>query len=182
MRITISTSEYNKLISIARSKFPNCYEDVVHDAVLLELDFKGCLSKIKGFSYSYRTVKEVDLTNNYQEKVCTKCNKCLPIAFFALKESRNVIYTRNVCKTCINIQQKEWRNNNPEKFKKSRRAYDERNKEQKRARNKKWEDKNRDYRKEYMRQWYVKNKKKKDEYTVQYLAKKKLEKLTLKQI
>ncbi len=123
MRVKISISEYNNLLSIAKNRFPNCYEDIVHDALLLGLDFEGSKQKLKSLSYDYFTINEVDLTKKYEEKVCIKCNKCLPIACFGIYKKPHMISTRNVCKECKRIQEENWVNNNKERVKENKRLY-----------------------------------------------------------
>jgi hypothetical protein len=199
----ISEQEYKKLISIARSRFPNCYEDVVHDAVLLGVSFDECAKRLKGLSFNYFTVNEVDLTDKYEEKVCIKCNKCFPISCFGIYKIKNITSTRNVCLSCNSVSQKnsyskwvksnrehltkyqkkyhkEYYKNNKEQMLEYGKQWRENNKEYVTEYAKKWRSENSDYRKEYFKEWYAKNKKKKNDYTSRYRAKKKLEKLTFK--
>lgn len=157
----VTEQEYNRLISISRNKYPDCYEDIVHDAILLGLDFEGCIQRLKGLSYNYFTVKEVDLTDKYEEKVCIKCNKCLPISCFGIYQIKNITSTRNVCLSCDSVIQKnnysKWIENNPEYHKE-------------------YYKNNREYRIAYAKQWKKNNPDKVKEEKARYRAKKKLEK------
>ncbi|MDV4024430.1 hypothetical protein CMT52_08795 [Elizabethkingia anophelis] len=161
----ISEQEYNKLISIARTRFPNCYEDVVHDAVLLGLSFNESIQRLKVLSFNYFTVNEVDLTDKYEEKVCIKCNKCLPISCFSIYKIKNITSTRNVCLSCDSNMRKKsysiWLGNNPEYHKE-------------------YYKNNREYFIGHVKQWKKNNPDKVKEQKARYYAKKKLEKLTFK--
>lgn len=187
----ISEQEYNKLISIARSRFPNCYEDVVHDAVLLGVSFDECAKRLKGLSFNYFTVNEVDLTDKYEEKVCIKCNKCFPISCFGIYKTKNITSTRNVCLSCNSVLQyksyQRWLENNHEYSK----QYYKDNKEYRVAYSKQWKKDNPEYHKQYYKdnrecriayakQWKKDNPDKVKEQKARYRAKKKLEKLTFK--
>ncbi|MDV4024914.1 hypothetical protein CMT52_11280 [Elizabethkingia anophelis] len=164
----ISEQEYNKLISIARSKFPNCYEDVVHDAVLLGLSFDECAKRLKWLSFNYFTVNKVDLTRKYEEKACIHCNRCLPISCFRIYTAKNLISTRNVCIDCCSKNDKkwnsenpdyhreylkEWRKRNPKKVKKHNSDNYINNKDKIKEGQQKWQSENKMYRKEYFKMW-----------------------------
>ncbi|OBS12811.1 hypothetical protein ATE49_15345 [Elizabethkingia miricola] len=170
MAVSISTSEYNKLLSIAKNRFPNCYEDIVHDAILEGLNFEECQRKIKTFSYKYKTISEVDLTALYQEKVCIKCNKCYPIAFFDVYKKENVTSTYNICKDCVNKRTLEWRANNRVKVRKYNKKWYDNNKESKLRYNENYRLQNNDRVKEYVKQWKANNKERVKEHSKKWYA------------
>lgn len=160
----ITIEEYNELLYIAKYQHPSCYLDIVHDAISLGLNFKECLKKFKSLSHNYVTIKELNLLNEFTEKVCIKCNTVLPIAYFNIRRDKNILTTRNICKECANAQCRKWSKENPDKIEAYRDKYRIKKgikkrvcipvEDQKKARSeskKVWEQENKRYRSEYSR-------------------------------
>ncbi|MCT4238444.1 hypothetical protein [Elizabethkingia anophelis] len=180
MTVSISTSEYNKLLSIAKSRFPNCGNDIVHDAILLGLDYNGCLKELKGFSYNYKTANEVDLSQKYEEKVCIKCNKNLPISCFKVYKIKNTISTYNVCIECRaeynRAFSREYYHKNKEKCIEKNRNYKKNNQEKVKATRKEYVENNKEKILEIHRNWVKNNPEKMKEYNIRRVKKNKLAK------
>lgn len=164
----VTEREYNRLISISRNKYPDCYEDIVHDAILLGFDFEGCIQRLKGLSYNYFTVKEVDLTDKYEEKVCIKCNKSLPIAYFPVYRLKNLTSTKNVCTDCKSIQDAEYREQHKDEYRLYKREWNRNNKDRVAVYSENYWKNFKEVKQEYNKQWWKDNPEKAKEYRTKY--------------
>lgn len=88
-----------------------------------------------------------------QLKVCTRCKIAKTLEYFH-KTKKNKDGLKHICKDCSKIVDKEYREKNKEKLKKSR----EENKEQRILWKKDWDEKNKEHVKQYNKEYVTKNK------------------------
>jgi flagellar biosynthesis GTPase FlhF len=95
-------------------------------------------------------------------KKCSKCGEVKPLTEFYKHEStKDRLFT--YCKVCKNKQNKEYRENNPEKVKETRKKYYKNNLEKIKEQNRKWVENNLEKVKENQKEWARKNRDKRRE-------------------
>lgn len=57
-----------------------------------------------------------------ETKLCKCCNKTLPVELFTFNDKSRG-YRKSKCKKCRTFEQKDWRKNNPEKHRQSKKNY-----------------------------------------------------------
>ena len=100
-------------------------------------------------------------------KVCSKCKIEKPLTEYH-KSKKTKTGVRSFCKKCRNAYEAEYRENNPEKVKASRKKYRENNREKVRASQKRYEENNPEKIKAYRKEYVEKNREKRKAYLKKY--------------
>ena len=92
-----------------------------------------------------------------ETKVCSKCKKEKEICeFYKNNQKKDGLHPS--CKVCVNNHVKIYKEENPEKVKKSKQKHYLKNKEKYSNLNKKWKEKNPEYMTTYSKDYYIKHK------------------------
>ena len=115
-------------------------------------------------------------------KMCIHCKKIKPLSSY-YGHPGTIDKKRTECKSCKNIGQKKWQENNKDKMREHNKKYKTNNKEKVKEQKVRWRKKNKEKVREQQRRWYEENEEKvletkRKSYLKTYISKKINRKLT----
>lgn len=134
----LNNAQYTELLSIARRRFPENGEDILHDYIA-EIGFNH--SKIKALlcsqghylnlKYQCEEDKQIKEARNLKrDKKCSYCQKVKPPSEFYICNGRfGEKFLSSQCKECVYLAKKKWLEDNREREQERVRRYYAENKE-----------------------------------------------------